>query len=159
MEQVLDALASFLAQNVQTTPAITWILGDPGMSAPTSLPFGYIVPLWDSVKPLSGGLHGVDMDTYAVPLLVVDDLHNYGPPTANANAPGTLEQPGYRKLMEFGQAIRAAHRGATGQGIVLGGAIATSTIPAISYVWAKIDGKPYRGVRVALTLQQRRSRG
>lgn len=158
MEQVLDLLAAFLAANVTTTPDITWIIGDPGMSAPTSLPFGYIVPLWDSVKPLSGGLHGVDMDTYAIPLLVVDDLHNYGAPVANANAAGTFEQPGYRKLMQFGQAIRAAHRGPSGAGIVLGGAVATSAIPAISYVWVKIDETPYRGVRVALQIQQRRSR-
>lgn len=159
MEQVLDLLAAFLAANVVTTPSIQWVIGDPGMSSPTSLPFGYIIPLWDTVKPLSGGLHGVDMDTYAIPLLVVDDLHNYGPPVPNQNAPGTDEQPGYRKLIQFGQTIRAAHRGPSGAGIVLGGAIATSNVAGISYVWVKIDSKPYRGVRVALTLQQRRSRG
>jgi hypothetical protein len=158
MEALLDILAAFLATNVVTTPAITWIIGDPGQSAPTSLPFGYIVPLFDTVKGYTSGLHGVDMDTYMIPILVVDDLHNYGPPTANQNAPGTFEQPGYRKLMQYGQAVRGAHRGSAGAGIVLGGSVATSAVPAISYVWVTIDSKPYRGVRVALQFQQRRSR-
>lgn len=160
MEAFLDSLIAFLAAEVVTTPAITWILGDPGMASPTSLPMGYVVPLWDSVAPCSGGLHGVDMDTYAIPILVIDDLHNYGSTaTPNANAPGTLELPGYRKLMEFGQTVRNALRGPNGAGIVLGGVIATSQVPAISYVWLKIDSKPYRGVRIAYQAMQRRSRG
>ena len=158
MEQMLDILAAFLAANVQTSPAISWIIGDPGQSSPTSLPFGYIVPLFDTVRGYSSGLHGVDMDTYGIPLLIVDDLHNYGAPVANANAAGTLEQPGYRKLMQFGQAVRSAHRGSAGAGIVLGGAVATSKVVAITYHFLTIDAKPYRGVRVALEIQQRRSR-
>lgn len=155
MEEFLDALLAFLLTKVVTTPSISWILGDPGMSAPSSLPFGYVPPLFDTVKPLSAG---VDMDTYGVPILIVDDLHNYGPPVANQNAPGTLEQPGYRKLMQFGQATRDALRDG-GAAITLNGITATSTVPAITYVWAPIDNKPYRGVKVALTVQQRRARG
>lgn len=155
MEEFLDALLAFLVANVVTTPAISWILGDPGMSAPTSLPFAYVPPLFNTVKPLSAG---VDMDTYGVPILIVDDLHNYGPPVASTHAVGTLEQPGYRKLMQFGQATRDALRNG-GAAITLNGIIATSTVPAITFVWAPIDNKPYRGVKVALTVQQRRARG
>ncbi len=157
MEAFLDILAAFLCVRVATTPALTWILGDPGMSAPSTLPFGYIIPRLDKVLPRSGGLGGVDMDTYTVPILVVDDLHRYGPPV---QTPGQayFEQPGYRKLLGYGQAVRGALRGPSGAGIVLGGAIATSAIPEISYVWAVIDDKPYRGVRLTVTAQQRRSR-
>lgn len=123
------------------------------MSSPTQLPFGYVVPLFDTVKALSG----IDMDTYAIPILVVDDLHNYGDPTPNPNAPGTLQQPGYRKLMQYGQAVRQALR-AGGAGITVGGIAATSIIPAVSYAWVKVDETPYRGVRIALQAQQRRAR-
>lgn len=154
MEQFLDNLLAFLLANVSTSPALTWILGDPGMSAPQSLPMGYVVPLFDTVTPLSAG---VDMDTYAVPILIVDDLHNYGTPVQSSHAPGTWEQPGYRKLMEMGQAVRFALRDG-GAAITQDGTVATSTVPAISYVWLKIDNKPYRGVRVALQVQQRRYR-
>lgn len=153
MEAFLDALLRFLLANVSLTPAIAWILGDPATSAPTSLPFGYAVPLWDSVKPLSAG---VDMDTYVAPILVVDDMHAYGPPIANTNAAGAMEQPGYRKLMQYGQAVRQALR-AMGPGITVGGLAATSQVPSISYVWLTIDNKAYRGVRLALQVQQRRA--
>lgn len=153
MEQFLDLLLAFLLANVSTTPTISWILGDPGTSAPTSLPMGYVPPLWDQVKAYSG----IDMDTYAVPILVIDDLHAYGPPIPNANAPGTLEQPGYRNLMRYGQTVRQALRHG-GQGITVGGVAATTAIPAINYVWVTIDNTPYRGVRVALEAQQRRAR-
>lgn len=155
MEEFLDLLLAFLLANVTTTPGITWILGDPGMSAPTSVPMGYVPPLFDTVAGLSTG---VDMDTYGVPILVIDDFHNYSEPIANAHAPGTFEQPGYRKLMQFGQAVRGALRDG-GAAITQGGYVATSSIPAISYVWLKIDNKPYRGVRIALQVQQRRARG
>lgn len=160
MEEYLDLLQSFLIANVITSAigdgaAVTWIIGDPGMSAPTSLPVGYLVPLWDNVAPIS---NGVDMDTYIVPLLIIDDLHKYGPPVENANAPGGLEQPGYRVLMQYGQATRAALR-AGGAAITLDGSIATSVLPAINFVWVAIDKKPYRGVRLAVSAQQRRSRG
>jgi hypothetical protein len=153
MEAFLDALLAFLLANVNATPTISWILGDPGMSSPTALPFGYVVPLFDTVKPLSG----IDMDTYAIPILVVDDLHNYGDPVENVHALGTLEQPGYRKLLEYGQAVRTALR-AGGAAITVDGIAATSAVPAISYVWATIDSTPYRGVRIALQVQQRRAR-
>lgn len=153
MEEFLDYLLGWLLVNVVTTPALTWILGDPGVSAPTSLPMAYVPPLWNSIKALSG----IDMDTYAVPILIIDDLHNYGPPIENVNAPGTLEQPGYRKLMQFGQTTRDALR-AQGPGITLGGVAATSAVPAIKFVWVNIDDKPYRGVQVALVVQQRRAR-
>lgn len=153
MEAFLDLLLAFLFANVTTTPTITWILGDPGVSAPFALPMGYVPPLWDQVKPHSG----VDMDVYAVPILVIDDLHAYGAPIPNVNAPGTFEQPGYRKLMQYGQTVRQTLRRG-GQGITVGGVLATSSIPAINYVWVTIDNKPYRGVRVALEAQQRRAR-
>lgn len=155
MEEFLDLLMAWLLAHAVTTPAMTWILGDVGMSAPTALPMAYVAPLWDGVKPYS---NGVDMDTYAVPILCVDDLHNYGAPVENQNAPGTFEQPGYRKLMEYGQAIRDALRFG-GESITVDGFAATSTVPAINYVWVEIDKKPYRGVRVALLVQQRRLRG
>lgn len=147
-------LLAFLLANVPMPSTMAWILGDPGMSAPTSLPFGYVPPLFDTVKAYSAQ---TDMDTYGIPILIVDDLHNYGPPVANANAPGTFEQPGYRKLMQYGQAVRTALR-AGGAAITVEGIAATSSVPAISYVWLEIDKKPYRGVRIALQVQQRRHR-
>lgn len=155
MEEFLDNLLAFLLAKVTTSPVITWILGDPGMSAPTALPMGYVPPLFDTVLPYSAG---VDMDTYGVPIVIVDDLHNYGPPIPNVNVPDVFEQPGYRKLMQFGQATRFALRNG-GAAITQGGYVATSQVPAISYVWLKIDNKPYRGVKVALEVQQRRLRG
>lgn len=112
-----------------------------------------MVPLFDQVKALSG----IDMDTYVVPMLLVDDLHAYGPPVTNQNVPGALEQPGYRKLMQYGQIIRNELR-AGGAGITVGGIAATTQIPAISYVWVGIDNKQYRGVRIALQVSQRRAR-
>jgi hypothetical protein len=156
MEAFLDALAAFLlAHVVPSMPSTTQvILGDPGTSAPTKLPVIYIAPLFDGVKPLS---NGVDMDTYICPILVVDDLHAYGPPIPNPNVPSAFEQPGYRKLLQYGQTVRQELR-AGGTAITQGGLIATSVPPAISYVWLKIDDKPYRGVRVALVAQQRRNR-
>lgn len=153
MEQFLDLLSAFLLAHVTTSPAITWVIGDPGMAAPTSLPVGFLVPLWDHVEALSG----IDKDTYLAPILIVDDLHKYGDWVENANAPGTFEQPGYRTLMQMGQATRAALR-AGGAGITINGVAATSVIPAINFVWVSIDSKPYRGVRLALQVQQRRAR-
>jgi hypothetical protein len=156
MEAFLDWLLAWLLANVQiSSPAITWVLGDPGVSAPTSLPLGYVPPLWDNVAPLS---NGVDMDTFAVPILVVDDLAAYGAPIENTNAPGTFEQPGYRRLMQYGQAVREALRNG-GAGITLEGVVATSGVPTLDYVWLTIDKKAYRAVRVALLVQQRRPRG
>lgn len=159
MEQFLDLLLAFLLTNVDTGSigagnAISWIIGDPGMGAPGTLPFGFVVPLWDSVQPMASG---IDDDTYVVPILIVDDLHKYGPPIENVNAPGTLEQPGYRVLMQLGQAVRGALR-AGGAGITVEGVVATSVVPAINFVWTKIDNKPYRGVRIAYQVQQRRAR-
>jgi hypothetical protein len=158
VEDFLDALLQFLITYVapKMPSATAFILGDPGTSAPTSLPFVYLVPLFDAVKPLS---NGVDMDTYVVPMLVVDDMHQYGPPVQNANvsSPQALEQPGYRKLMQYGQTFRDELR-AGGQAITQDGIAATSTVPAISYVWVKIDNKQYRGVRIALQVEQRRPR-
>lgn len=152
----MDYLLAWLFANVQiSAPAITWILGDPGVSAPTALPMAYVPPLWDNVAPLS---NGVDMDTFAVPILCIDDLSAYGQPIPNANAAGTLEQPGYRRLMQYGQAIREALRFG-GASITFNGVVATSGIPTIDYVWLTIDKKTYRGVRVALLVQQRRLRG
>lgn len=155
MEAFLDSLLAYLvAQLAGSWPTTAaFILGDPGTSAPSSLPFVYVVPLWDAVKPLSAG---VDMDTYVAPILIVDDMHAYGPPIANVNVAGALEQPGYRKLMQYGQDVRAALR-AGGAGITVGGIAATSQVPSISYVWLKIDNKAYRGARVALQVQQRRA--
>lgn len=155
MEAYLDALLQFLVTNLlPSLPTTTGlILGDPGTSAPNSLPFIYVVPLFDSVKPYSG----IDMDTYVIPILLVDDLNAYGAPIPNVNVPGAFEQPGYRKLMEWGQLVRQVLR-ASGPGITLEGIAATSQIPALSYVWASIDNKSYRGVRTALQVQQRRAR-
>lgn len=158
MEEYLDALLAFLLANVDTSDignggAISWIIGDPGMGNPQSLPYGFVVPLWDNVEPLSG----IDQDTYLIPILVVDDLHKYGAPIENTNAPGTYEQPGYRVLMQMGQAVRQALR-AGGKGITTGGIAATSNVPAINFVWVKIGDKPYRGVRLAYQVQQRRAR-
>lgn len=153
MEEYLDALLAFLIANVSTTPAISWILGDPGQSAPTSLPFGYIFASFDGVKALSG----IDMDTYMVPILVVDDLHAYGPPVPNINVEGAFEQPGYRHLLQYAQTVRAALR-AGGLGITTGGIAATSIVPAIRYPWLRIDNKPYRGALIAFQVQQRRAR-
>lgn len=156
MEEFLDALMSFFITNVAPQmPADTgFILGDPTTSAPTSLPFVYIVPLFDAVTPYSVQL---DMDTYVVPILCVDDLQAYGPPIPNVNVTSSqaFEQPGYRKLMQYGQIIRKELR-AGGAAITMGGIVAASTVPAISYVWAEIDNKPYRGVRLAFQVQERR---
>lgn len=156
MEAFLDALMAFLVAHVapQLPAAAGLILGDPGQSAPTSLPFLYLVPLFDAVKPYSTG---VDMDTYVVPMLLVDDLNAYGPPIPHENVAGALEQPGYRKLMQYGQIVRDELR-AGGSAITVNGIAATSTVPAISYVWVGIDNKQYRGVRIALQVQQRRNR-
>lgn len=123
------------------------------MGAPPALPYAYLVPLWDNVQPLSG----IDKDTYVVPLLIVDDLHRYGPPIPNVNVPGAFEQPGYRVLMQYGQAVRSALR-AGGAAITQGGIAATSQVPAITFVWVRIDNKPYRGVRLSYVVQQRRNR-
>lgn len=132
----------------------TVILGDPMTSAPTALPFIYIIPMFDGVKPLSAG---VDMDTYIVPIIVVDDMNAYGAPVPNVNVAGALEQPGYRKILEYCQTVRQELR-AGGTAITQGGVAATSTIPAISYAWMTIDNKPYRAGRLALQVQQRRAR-
>lgn len=155
MEQFLDALIAFLVAHVgpQLPGTTGFILGDPTTSAPTSLPFVYIVPLYDSVKPYAVA---TDEDTYVIPILLVDDLQAYGAPIPNINVAGAFEQPGYRKLMQWGQIIRAELR-AGGAAITMGGISMTSVVPAISYVWAQIDNKPYRGVRIALQVQQRRA--
>ena len=156
MEAFLDALLAFLVTHVGPLlpSAAGFILGDPSTSAPTTLPFVYVVPLFDTVKPYSSG---VDMDTYIAPILIVDDLQAFGPPITHANVPGAFEQPGYRKLMQYGQAVRQELR-AGGAGITIGGIAATTTIPSLSYAWMKIDEKPYRAVRIALQVQQRRVR-
>lgn len=150
----LNYLLSWLLENVSTSPTITWVLGDPGASQPEALPMGYVVPLFDTVKPLSAG---VDTDTYAIPILIVDDVAAYGPAVPNDQAPGTNVQPGYIKLMQYGETIRDALR-AGGAAITFNGVAATSNVPAINYVWIQIDGKPYRGARIALQVQQRRAR-
>lgn len=159
MESFIDSLAAFLLANITwsaigegNAPQI--MIGDPGMSAPTGFPMIYLVPLWDNVTPYSG----IDKDAYVVPILIIDDLHKYGPPIANANAAGTYEQPGYRYLMQYGQAVRAALR-AGGAGITQEGIAATSNVPAITYVWLRVDNKVYRGVRLSFVVQQRRGRG
>lgn len=155
MEAFLDSLLAFLVANVSTTPSITWILGDPSTSIPTSLPFGYVIPLWDNVKPYASM---TDMDTYAVPILIVDDVHNYAPPITNVNVAGALEAPGYRKLMQYGQTVRDALRGG-GAGVTVEGIAATSAVSSIRYVWPQIDKKFYRGVQLAFVVQQRRRMG
>jgi hypothetical protein len=157
MSQFLLYLLGWLLANVNTgsQPAITWILGDPGASAPDNLPIAYVVPLFDTVAPYS---NGVDMDTYAIPILVIDDLAAYGAPIANPDAEGTLVQPGWLNLMQYAETIRDTLRD-NGASITFNGVAATSTIPAINYVWVTIDNQPYRGARVALQVQQRRFRG
>lgn len=150
----IDYLIQWLMDNVTTTQNLTWIFGDPGASELMNLPAGYVVPLFDTIEPLS---NQVDTDTYAIPILVVDDVAAYGPPIANVNAPGAFEQPGYRNLMTYGEAIRDALRNG-GASITFNGIVATSQVPAINYVFINIDGKNYRGVRVALQVIQRRHR-
>lgn len=156
MEAFCDALVAFLlAHVVPQMPSTTQlILGDPMTSAPTALPFIYVVGLFDGVKPYSSG---VDMDTYVIPIIVVDDLNAYAPAIPNANVTGALEQPGQRKLMQHAQLIRQELR-AGGAGITVGGIAATSNIPSISYAWMRIDEKPYRAARIAFQVQQRRTR-
>jgi hypothetical protein len=123
-------------------------------SAPATLPAGYVIPMFDAVKPYSAG---VDMDTYVVPIIILDDLNAYGPPVPNVNVAGAMEQPGYRKILEFCQTVRGELR-AGGQAITQGGLAATSTIPAISYAWMTVNGTTYRAGRLAFQVQQRRSR-
>lgn len=152
----MDTLQAFLIDNVDTSGigtggAITWSIGDVGQTDPDVLPAGFLIPYFDTVDPLTNGL---DKDTYVVPILVIDDLHQYGPTVSNPNVPGGFEQPGYRVLMQYGAAVRTVLRGG-GAGITLEGEIATSVISAINYVWVKIGETPYRGARLAVQAQQR----
>lgn len=149
-------LLGWLLDNVDGMPGtFQWVFGDPGASAPQSLPIGFVAPLFDSVTPLS---NGVDTDTYLIPILILDDLAAYGAPIDNPEAPGTLVQPGYLNLMDYAETVRDTLR-AGGSSITFEGVAATSRVPAISYPWVVIDSKPYRGARIALQVRQRRFRG
>jgi hypothetical protein len=155
-EAFIDILQAYLIANVDTSGignggAITWTIGDVGQVTGDALPAGLLIPFFDSPEIYSAG---VDMDTMVVPLLVVVDLHEYGPAIANANAAGGFEQPGYRVLLKYGEAIRAALRQG-GKGITLGGDIATSMLPVMNFVWLEIGKTPYRGVRLVIQAQQR----
>jgi hypothetical protein len=158
-EAFMDTLQGFLITNVDTSEignggAITWTLGDVGQTDPSTLPAGFLIPYFDTVTPYSNGL---DMDTYATPIMVIEDLHKYGAPVANQNVEGGMEMPGYRVLMQYADAIRQAFRSG-GTGITLEGNIATSLIAAVTYPWVTIGDKPYRGVRLAVQAQQRVAR-
>ncbi len=156
MQAFIDALLAFLVQYIapQMPSQTQFIFGDPMTSAISQLPTVFVVPMFDAVKPYSGG---ADMDTYIVPIIVLDDLNAYGPPVANVNVDGALEQPGQRALTQSCELIRDALR-AGGAGITVKGVAATSTIPSISYAWLKIDNKVYRAGRIAFQVQQRRMR-
>lgn len=155
-EQYIDNLQQFLITNLNTTAignggAITWTIGDVGMADPSVLPAGFLIPYFDTVEPYSNGL---DKDTYVVPLLVVEDLHKYGPAVPNVNVSGGFEQPGHRVLTQYGDAIRTILR-AGGAGITLGGQVSTSVVSGIRHVWVRIAEKPYRGVRLVVQATQR----
>ena len=128
--------------------------GRPDLERSDPASIAYVIGLFNTLKPLSAG---VDMDTYIVPIVVLDDFSAYGPPVANVNVPDAFEQPGYRKLMQSAEAIRDELR-AGGAGITLEGNIATSALPAISRVWLNIDNKTYQGMRIVVQAQQRRPR-
>lgn len=152
----MQYLLGWLLENVDGMPGrLKWVLGDPGASKPQSLPIVFIAPLFDTVKPLS---NGVDTDTYVIPILLLDDFADYGPPVENPDAAGTYVQPGYVTLMTYAESIRDALR-YNGASITFNGTVATSQVPAISYPWVLIDSKPYRGARIALQVTQRRMRG
>jgi hypothetical protein len=155
MEQFLDKLAKYLADDPHSagTAIVTWILGDFGMSSPTALPFGYITPFNDTVKARTGGPHGVDDDTYTIPMFVVDDMQHFGDPTQVAGQ-SYFEQPGYRKLLQYAQNVRAALRA----NITLDGLIATSAVLEQRFLPVVIDDKPWRAVRITVQAQQRRQR-
>lgn len=155
-EAFIDVLQSYLINEVDTTGignggAITWTIGDTGQTTADTLPAGLLIPFFDNPEIYTAGS---DMDTMVVPLLVVVDLHEYGPPVANANVSGGFEQPGYRVLLQYGEAMRKAFRQG-GAGITLGGDIATSMLPVMNFVWVKIADKPYRAVRLVVQAKQR----
>lgn len=155
MESYLDALIDYLS-GYSGLGAIIFVLGDLGLGSPSGvgLPIAYVTPFGDTPKSRTGGVHGVDMDAYTVPILVIDDLHKYGDPTQVAGR-AYFEQPGYRKLLQYAQTIRAALRA----DITLGGLVATQSITEIRYVRVVTgDNQIYRGVRVTVSAQQRRAR-
>lgn len=156
MEAFLDALVQFMVTYVlpHLPGTAQIVLGDPMTSAPQQLPTVYVVPMFDAVKPYS---NGVDMDTYIVPIIVLDDLNAYGAPIQNVNVAGAFEQPGQRKILEWCQTIRQELR-AGGAAITVGGIVATSNVPSISYAWMKVDNKVYRAGRIAFQVSQRRAR-
>jgi hypothetical protein len=155
MEAFLDKLANYLATDPhgKGTAAVTWILGDTGTSELQTWPVGYITPFNDEIQPLTGGVNGVDKDTYLVPLFIVDDLHRYGEPV-QTQGQQYMEQPGYRSLLQYAQAVRAAVRA----NITLDGVIATSRVIEIRYVQLKLAERLLRAARVTIQAQQRRGR-
>lgn len=158
MEAFLDALAKILSTNALSS-VVTWILGDVGMAAPPQLPFGYIAPLNDAVSPYTGGPQGVDMDTYTIPLLIVQDVHDYQAAPIPGAPPGGgtvqyQEQPQYRALLELVQNIRTVLRA----NITMQGSVATCTVTEIRYLLVDIDDKPYRACRITIRAQHRRGR-
>lgn len=155
-EAFIDAVQQFLITNLDTSTIgtgaqVTWTIGDVGMVRPETLPCGLLVPHFDTQEPYSAG---IDKDTYLVPILIVSDLHEYAEPVANNNVAGGFEQPGYRTLMQYAQAVRQVLRDG-GRGITLNGLIATSVLPATNFVWVQVGQKPYRAARLAFQATQR----
>jgi hypothetical protein len=176
LEEFLDALAYLFATDPRTS-AITWILGDVGMGAPTTLPFGYISQQSEAVKWMtsdgrggSGGGLAAGLDDWLIPVIitVAFQQHQYvspAPATPPSGSPFTamalgtavpyLEQPGWRTSLQTNQRIKDVLR----TNIVVGGEVATTRITEARYILQVINSVAYRASRLTLSTQQRRVRG
>lgn len=149
----LRALAEFLAADTDGygTSSVHWVVGDWQLVRPVqnvALPVGFLVPTLDKIKPQSGGVGGVDMHFYTVPMFIMDDLANYGPPVQVQNH---WEPPGYANLMTLAEAVVAALR----HRITAAGAARTD-IPKFEYGPVKTDDTmTFRAARTTITAEQR----
>lgn len=159
-EGFIDAVQAYLIANVDTSSIgtgapLSWTIGgveqsQPGTTVP--LPAGFLIPFFDSPEPYSAG---VDMHTMVLPIQIIVDLHEYGPPAASTVNEGGFEQPGYRVLMQYVETVTSVLRNG-GKAITLNGLIAASFVPVgAQFVWVQIGGKWYRAARLALQAQRR----
>lgn len=164
----LSTLAYYLAtapvlEGQPDTTVAHWVLGDIGMGPIPGLPVGIIAPLNDEILFMgpgagTGGPKGYDRDVFTVPMMVVHAEHNYEQAVAETEFPEAegkyLEYPGYLALMELMQNVRKALR----KDPTFGGCVATSRVTEIRPMLIELDNKPYRGARLTLWAEARRSR-